>query len=31
MLDPRFGRFGLAYMRDRNGSPQRYWALVLGR
>lgn len=31
MLDPRFGRFGLAYMREGNGSPQRYWALVLGR
>lgn len=31
MLDPRFGRFGLAYVRDGNGSQQRYWALVLGR
>lgn len=31
MLDPRFGRFGLAYMRDGNGSQQRYWALVLAR
>lgn len=31
MLDPRFGRFGLAYVRDGKGSPQRYWALVLAR
>ncbi|RUM96592.1 CAP domain-containing protein [Pseudaminobacter arsenicus] len=31
MLDPRFSRFGLAYMRDGNGSQQRYWALVLAR
>lgn len=31
MLDPRFGRFGLAYVRDGSGSQQRYWALVLAR
>lgn len=31
MLDPRFGRFGLAYMRDGEGSQRRYWALVLAR
>lgn len=31
MLDPRFSRFGLAYMQDGNGSQQRYWALVLAR
>ena len=29
MLDPRFGRFGLASAPDQNG--KRYWALVLGR
>lgn len=29
MLDPRFGRYGLAYAADGDG--QRYWALVLGR
>mgnify|MGYP001222904055 FL=1 len=29
MLDPRFGRYGLAYASDGNG--QRYWAMVLGR
>lgn len=29
MLDPRFGRYGLAHASDGNG--QRYWALVLGR
>lgn len=31
MLDPRFSRFGLAYVRDGKGSQQRYWALVLAR
>jgi uncharacterized protein YkwD len=29
MLDPRFSRFGLAYVREGNGSNRRYWALVL--
>lgn len=29
MLDPRFGRFGLASAPDGKG--KRYWALVLGR
>jgi uncharacterized protein YkwD len=29
MLDPRFTRFGLAYVREGNGSNRRYWALVL--
>ena len=29
MLDPRFGRYGLAYAGTRDG--RRYWALVLGR
>lgn len=29
MLDPRFGRYGLAYAGTRDG--QRYWALVLGK
>lgn len=28
MLDPRFSRFGLAYVRDGD---QKYWALVVGR
>lgn len=31
MLDPRFGKFGLAYVRESKGSDKRYWALVLGR
>lgn len=31
MLDSRFSKFGLAYVRAANGSDQRYWALVLGR
>ena len=31
MLDPRFGKFGLAYVREGKGSDRRYWALVLGR
>lgn len=30
MLDPRFTRFGLAYVEDGSGSGRRYWALVLG-
>lgn len=31
MLDPRFTRFGLAYVRDGRDSNLRYWALVLGK
>ncbi|MER9254763.1 CAP domain-containing protein [Mesorhizobium sp. M0598] len=31
MLDPRFTRFGLAYVRDGRDSTLRYWCLVLGR
>ncbi|WP_378944737.1 CAP domain-containing protein [Mesorhizobium sp. ANAO-SY3R2] len=31
MLDPRFTKFGLAYMHEAKGSDKRYWALVLGR
>ncbi|QKC97490.1 CAP domain-containing protein [Mesorhizobium sp. NZP2298] len=31
MLDPRFTRFGLAYVRDGRDSSLRYWALVLGK
>lgn len=31
MLDRRFTRFGLAYVRDGRDSSLRYWALVLGR
>lgn len=31
MLDPRFTRFGLAYVRDGRDSALRYWSLVLGR
>ncbi|PWJ78408.1 uncharacterized protein YkwD [Pseudaminobacter salicylatoxidans] len=31
MLDPRFGKYGLAYVRDGTGSEVKYWALVLGR
>ncbi|MEP9397891.1 CAP domain-containing protein [Mesorhizobium sp. KR2-14] len=31
MLDPRFSRFGLAYVRAGDGSDQKYWALVVGR
>jgi uncharacterized protein YkwD len=31
MLDPRFTRFGLAYVRDGKDNAVRYWALVLGR
>jgi uncharacterized protein YkwD len=30
MLDPRFSRYGLAYVTDGN-SNRRYWALVLAR
>ena len=29
MLDPRFTRFGLAYVYEAGGSKRRYWALVL--
>lgn len=29
MLDPRFSRFGLAYVREAGGGSRRYWALVL--
>jgi uncharacterized protein YkwD len=31
MLDPRFSRFGLAYVRDGKNGEWRYWAMVLGR
>ncbi|MGF7009362.1 CAP domain-containing protein [Aminobacter sp. BE322] len=31
MLDPRFSKFGLAYVREAKGSDKRYWALVLGK
>ncbi|RWN24090.1 CAP domain-containing protein [Mesorhizobium sp.] len=31
MLDPRFTRFGLAYVRDGRDSSLRYWSLVLGK
>lgn len=31
MLDPRFTRFGLAYVRDGRDSAIRYWCLVLGK
>jgi len=31
MLDPRFTRFGLAYVRDGRDSAIRYWSLVLGK
>lgn len=31
MLDPRLSRFGLAYVRAKNGSEERYWTLVVGR
>lgn len=30
MLDPRLSRFGLAYVRAKNGSEERYWTLVVG-
>ncbi len=29
MLDPRFRRFGLAYVREAGNGNRRYWALVL--
>lgn len=29
MLDPRFGRFGLAYVVDPTDPSRRYWAIVL--
>lgn len=29
MLDPRFSRFGLAYVREAGNGNRRYWALVL--
>ncbi|MBZ9675038.1 CAP domain-containing protein [Mesorhizobium sp. ES1-1] len=31
MLDPRFTRFGLAYVRDGRDGAVRYWSLVLGK
>jgi uncharacterized protein YkwD len=31
MLDGRFTRFGLAYVRDGKNADWRYWALVLGK
>lgn len=31
MLDPRFTRFGLAYVADAKRPDWRYWALVLGK
>ncbi|MDR7032706.1 uncharacterized protein YkwD [Mesorhizobium sp. BE184] len=31
LLDPRFERFGLAYVRDDKRPDWRYWALVMGR
>ena len=31
MLDARFTRFGLAYVRDGAKADWRYWALVLGK
>lgn len=31
MLDPRFTRFGLAYVRDGDRADWRYWTLVLGK
>jgi uncharacterized protein YkwD len=31
MLDERFTRFGLAYVRDGKKADWRYWALVLGK
>lgn len=30
MMDPRFSRFGLAYVSDGSSPAQRYWAMVLG-
>lgn len=31
MMDRRFTRFGLAYVRDGKNSDWRYWAMVLGK
>ncbi|TKT74990.1 CAP domain-containing protein [Aquamicrobium sp. LC103] len=31
MLDERFTRFGLAYVKESPDSDRRYWALVLGK
>jgi uncharacterized protein YkwD len=31
ILDPRFGRFGLAYVNDPKDPARRYWAMVLAR
>lgn len=31
MLDQRFTRFGLAYVRDSKNHDWRYWAMVLGK
>ena len=31
MLDPRFTRFGLAYVRDDRNGDWRYWTMVLGK
>ncbi|MCG7503965.1 CAP domain-containing protein [Mesorhizobium retamae] len=31
MLDPRFTRFGLAYVTDAKRPDWRYWALVMGK
>jgi len=31
MLDPRFSKYGLAYVRAGAGSDEKYWALVLGK
>jgi uncharacterized protein YkwD len=30
ILDPRFSRFGLAYVADGDNRAERYWAMVLG-
>ncbi len=31
ILDPRFGRFGLAYVGDPKDPARRYWAMVLAK
>lgn len=31
VLDPRFSRFGLAYVPDPQDASRRYWAMVLGQ
>jgi uncharacterized protein YkwD len=31
MLDPRFTRYGLAYVSDGNNGQWRYWCLILGK